>query len=118
MHHHHDSHTDHCIKACNECRDVCQDTLFHHCLPAGGKHAEAEHVKLMLDCIQACQTAADFMRRGSSVHASECAACADVCEACAESCERIGGEDMKRCAEACRACAKSCREMGKMKKAA
>lgn len=107
-----------CIRECWECRDVCQDTLYNHCLPMGGKHAEAEHVTLMTDCIQACQTAADFMRRGSTVHASECAACADVCEACAESCERIGGEEMKRCAEACRACAASCRKMGNMRKAA
>ena len=107
-----------CITLCWECRDTCQDTLYNHCLTVGGKHSEAEHVKLMADCIQACQTAADFMTRNSSLHASECSACADVCEACAESCERIGGEEMKRCAEACRACAKSCREMGKMKKAA
>lgn len=79
---------------------------------------EAEHVKLMADCIQACQTAADFMVRNSQLHAATCAACADVCEACARSCEKIGGEEMKRCAELCRKCAKSCREMGKMKEAA
>jgi hypothetical protein len=107
-----------CIQLCWECRTECQETLFNHCLQEGGKHAEAEHVKLMMDCIQACQTAADFMTRGSSLHASECAACADVCEACAESCERIGGEHMKACAEICRRCAASCREMGNMRKAA
>ena len=118
MHHQPDPQMEECIRQCWECRDVCQDTLYNHCLEMGGKHAETQHVKLMADCIQACQTAADFMRRGSQLHASECAACADVCEACAQSCERIGGEEMKRCAEACRAWAKSCREMGKMKKAA
>lgn len=116
--HHHQEHVQSCITLCWECRDECQDTLFNHCLPQGGKHAEPEHVKLMMDCIQACQTAADFMTRQSPLHASTCAACADVCEACAQSCERIGGDMMQRCADLCRRCAQSCREMGNMKKAA
>ncbi len=104
-----------CIKLCGDCHTVCLETLYTHCLLMGGKHTEAEHVKLMADCIQACQTASDFMIRDSKFSASECAACADVCEACADSCERIGDEKMKHCAEICRKCAQSCREMGKMK---
>lgn len=107
-----------CIKTCWECRTECQTTLFNHCLEVGCKHVEKEHVKLMADCIQACQTAADFMVRNSLFHATECEACAIICEACAESCEKIGGAEMKKCAEVCRACAKHCREMSQMKKAA
>lgn len=107
-----------CIESCRECLQECQETLYGHCLEMGGEHVEKEHVKLMTDCIQFCQMSADFMSRGSSLHAAVCAACAEVCEACAESCERIGGERMLRCAEICRQCARSCREMGKMKKAA
>jgi hypothetical protein len=84
----------------------------------GGEHVEKEHMILMMDCIEACETAANFMRRGSRFHASECAACAEICEACAESCECVGGEEMERCAETCRRCAQTCREMGKMKQAA
>lgn len=106
------------IIICWECRTECMKTLFHHCLVMGGKHAEPKHVKLMTDCIQICQTSADFMTRGSTLHASICGACADVCEACAASCEAIGGDEMKHCAELCRKCAKSCREMSEMKKAA
>ena len=107
-----------CIAQCRECHNICLDTLYNTCLTMGGKHVEAAHIKLMTDCIQACQTSADFMARGSSLHTLTCATCADVCEACADSCERIGGAEMKRCAEVCRACAKSCRDMSKMKKAA
>ena len=116
--HQHDHRMNDCAQQCRECSDVCQDTLYNHCLEMGGDHAEAQHVKLMTDCIQACQTAADFMRRGSAFHASECAACAEICEACAESCERLGGPEMQLCAEACRRCAKSCREMSQTKKVA
>lgn len=107
-----------CIDACWECRNDCQETLFNFCLEKGGKHVAAAHVRLMVDCIAACQIAADFMVRNSQFHVAECATCAEVCDACAKSCEDIGGEEMKRCAEICRRCAKSCRDMGKMKKAA
>lgn len=110
MHHDHGNLKE-CIKNCWEARNECQEMLFNHCIEGGGKHVEAEHIRIMADCIQACQTAADFMTRNSKFYASECAACADVCEACAESCERIGTEEMTRCAEICRQCAQSCRAM-------
>jgi hypothetical protein len=103
-----------CIQICWECRDTCQDVLFNHCLEEQGDHTEAKHVKIMADCIQACQVAADFMRRNSELHESECHACAEVCEACAESCEEFeDDEEMMRCAEICRQCADSCYEMTK-----
>lgn len=103
-----------CIALCWECRNECQHTLFDHCLEMGGKHAEAAHVRLMTDCIEMCQTAADFMVRHSELHARTCAACADVCEACARSCEAVGGDRMQACAEICRRCAESCRDMSRM----
>lgn len=109
-----------CIALCWQCRALCQETLFSHCLEMGGEHVAPNHVKLMADCIQACQVAADFMTRDSALHVSTCAACADICEACAKSCDAIDSKEMKQCAEFCRQCAKSCRDMSKdgMKKAA
>lgn len=111
---HSDPNIQSCIQMCWECRTECQETLFEHCLSMGGKHVEKDHVTIMTDCIQACQTAADFMTRGSKLHMVSCRACAEVCNACAESCERIGGDHMMRCAEACRRCAQSCHEMSRM----
>ncbi len=102
-----------CIQLCWECRHTCQETLFNHCLSMGGAHVEQPHVRIMADCIQACQTCADFMTRGSAMHAYECAACAAICEACARSCEKIGGKEMKACADACRRCAEACRDMSR-----
>jgi hypothetical protein len=107
-----------CMRSCIECSNICQETLFEHCLEMGGEHVEKAHVKLMEDCIRACQTAADFMARNSQFHAYQCETCAKICEACASSCEEIGGEQMKKCADICRNCADTCSEMGKMKKAA
>ena len=116
--HKNNQHLFDCITLAWQCRAECQEILFHHCLPTGGKHAEPEHVRIMIDCIEICQTAADFMTRSSSQHAATCAACAEVCDACALSCEKIGGEEMKRCAALCRRCARCCREMGKGRRAA
>lgn len=100
-----------CIDACWQARTDCERTLFTHCLNMGGAHTEPEHVKLMADCIDFCQTAADFMLRKSRMHVSICLACADVCGACADSCEKIGGAEMLVCAVSCRKCAELCREM-------
>ena len=100
-----------CIDHCSECHDICVQTV-NHCLTEGGKHAEAEHIRLLLDCTEICQTCADFMLRGSPYHVATCATCADICEACAESCARFSDDTMmQRCAETCRRCAASCREM-------
>lgn len=113
-----DSHLQACIMLCGECSDTLEYTLFTHCLPHGGAHAQPEHVKAMLDCIQICRTASDFMLRGSASHASVCMAAADACEVCASSCEGLVDAHMMKCAELCRRCADHCRTMKKSKKAA
>jgi hypothetical protein len=103
-----------CITLCWACRSECQSTFFNFCLRQGGRHVEEDHAKLMADCIEICQTAADFMTRESALSASVCGACADVCDACAQSCEEIGGKEMQHCAQTCRRCAQSCRSMSRM----
>jgi len=84
-----------------------------HCLQMGGRHAEAGHIRKLMDCAEICNSAASFMLRGSDEHAKTCAVCAEICIHCAESCERIAGDDatMKKCAEMCRRCATSCERM-------
>jgi hypothetical protein len=100
-----------CIDRCDECRHECL-SMLDHCLEKGGPHAEPEHIRLLVDCAEICQTSANFMSRGSDHHSETCDVCAEVCEACAESCEAISDDaELARCAEACRTCAQSCREM-------
>lgn len=93
------------------CRDLCQTTLFGHCLEEGGEHTNPRHVKTMADCIAMCQIAADSLRRDSPLHPQICKACAVVCDECAKSCESIGGLEMQNCAKVCKDCAQNCREM-------
>lgn len=104
--------TDDCISACQRCHQICLQMAMSHCLNEGGKHVEPEHFRLMTNCAEICQTAANFMLSQSPLHAVVCAACADVCTACADSCEQVG--DMDDCVRACRECAQRCEAMGSM----
>jgi hypothetical protein len=103
-----------CIQNCSNCHSVCLQTVTY-CLSMGGMHAEASHIRLMLDCVEICQTSANFMLRGSDLHTRTCAVCAEVCERCAQDCDRFGDDaQMKLCADTCRQCAESCRRMASM----
>jgi hypothetical protein len=101
-----------CVRNCQQCHAICTETVAH-CLKLGGKHAAAEHIRLLLDCAQICATSADFMLRASAEHGRTCEVCAEICAKCAESCERVGAGDqtVRDCAERCLACAKSCEQM-------
>lgn len=104
----------HCIDECLACHRVCLETVTH-CLQMGGRHAEAAHIRLLLDCAEICQTSANFMLRGSDLHGRTCGVCAEVCTRCAEDCERFGDDaQMLACAETCRRCAALCHEMARM----
>lgn len=103
-------HLEECIEKCWSCRNTCQKTLFNHCLYEGGVHVAPEHVKLMVDCIQICQMAADFMVRNSPNHKELCRVCADICQKCGESCAKIVDENMEKCSEVCFECARICKE--------
>jgi hypothetical protein len=83
----------------------------------GGKHADAGHLRLLLDCVNICATSADFMLRASPLHVRTCELCAEICKKCADSCERLAKEDqaMRHCADVCRRCTQSCEEMAAVK---
>ena len=103
-----------CIQECQNCHNVCVETV-QHCLQMGGHHAEPGHIRTLLDCAEICATSANFMLRSSPLHTRTCAVCAEVCEQCAASCEKMGDDEMmQRCADTCRRCAESCRQMAAM----
>ena len=101
-----------CIQECLNCYAICRETV-QHCLTMGGRHAEQQHIALMLTCARTCETSASAMLLGSQQHAETCRACAAVCRACAEDCRRMAGDDetIRRCADACERCAESCERM-------
>lgn len=100
-----------CIDNCTRCAQVCVETV-DYCLGNGGDHAAQEHIRLLLDCANICQTSAGFLTRHSDHHTSTCKVCAEVCRACADSCAQFANDaQMKKCADACRTCAESCAKM-------
>ena len=82
---------------------------MNHCLPKGGSHVEPVHFRLMMNCAEMCQTAANFMLSGSELHTLTCRVCAEICRRCAENCEKVG--EMDGCVKACERCADSCWRM-------
>jgi hypothetical protein len=103
-----------CIENCEDCHNICLETL-QHCLQEGGEHADQSHIRLLMDCAQICTTSADFMLRSSPLHGRTCGVCAQVCEQCAESCAKFTGDQiMQECADTCQSCSDSCRKMSSM----
>ena len=91
-----------CIRNCIDCTRACRETLAY-CLSKGGKHVAESHIRLLMDCAEACDMSASMMLRGSEFHARHCALCAEICKACEESCEEFAGDaTMKACEDACR----------------
>lgn len=103
------SETRNCIDNCLKCHSICMETV-NHCLQKGDEHSDVNHINLLLDCAQICQTSADFMLRSSDLHAQTCDVCATACKNCAEDCEKIGNNDdlMQECAKVC---SESCHKM-------
>lgn len=110
--HHFDDEMQKCIQLCQDCHALCTQTVAH-CLKLGGRHAALDHIRLLLDCAEICETTAHYLIRGSSLHERMCGLCADVCRQCAENCVQIAEDDqmVKECAELCRRCAGSCERM-------
>lgn len=103
-----------CIAACSACHDTCVE-MIDHCLSKGGQHAQAAHIKTLLDCSDLCHASEDFMLRASALHTQVCGVCAEACAACAASCEAINDDAMMQaCINSCRRCEQSCRQMATM----
>lgn len=112
--HHSDDEMQKCVQLCQDCHALCIQTV-EHCLNLGGRHAAPNHIRVLQDCAEMCETTAHFLLRRSSLHERMCGLCAGVCRQCAENCMQVAGDDqmLKQCAEMCRRCAGSCERMAK-----
>jgi hypothetical protein len=103
-----------CAQACADCHQYCIETIVF-CRQRGGAHAEACHLRMLLDCAELCQTTTDFTLRGSDLCPMLWAICAEAADRCALSCDRFGDDrQMRACAAASRRCAITCREMARV----
>ena len=106
---------DQCIENCLNCHRACLEAIAG-ILNEKSTHDHRHLLASLQDCVDICQTSANFMIRGSHMHMETCGACAPICEHCAKECGEINGHEfLKKCAEACAKCAESCGQMAKMK---
>lgn len=97
-----------CVTDCASCARTCEDTLAY-CREKGGKHASAEHIKILEDCAAMCKLSSDFSKRGSVFAPKVRAICAEICKKCAESCAAFKDDKkMQDCASACNECSTTC----------
>jgi hypothetical protein len=95
-----------CIQNCRDTQRTCMLTLTH--LLAKGVAGREAHARALMDSAEICQTAANFMLRGSESVPYACAVCAQVCETCAAACRVCDDDQLKLSAEICQRCADSC----------
>ena len=112
--HHHDKLHGDCLKACEACTAVCNET-FHHCfeMVKDGHTGHHKIATVTIDCQEFCGLTAELMARESPLISVACLACTEACKTCAAVCIRHDDPQMKECAEACRKCEAACREMAK-----
>lgn len=98
-----------CIQNCIDTNRTCLETIAY-CLQRGGAHSNESHIRLLHDCVEICQTSADFMIRSSTFYPQICGSCEAICKATADACEQVvhGDKMMQECADICRRCAESC----------
>lgn len=101
-----------CIQACNDTHEAALRT-FAWATVEGFQEMTPEFVRLLSDCAEITQTAANFMLRGSQLHYETCKACEEVCEAVFEACEQSGLDEIADFKAQVKACADKCREMAK-----
>lgn len=107
----HSSETQVCINQCLASHRMCEETITY-CLEKGGDFVTPEHLHLLMDCAEICQTAANFMLRESPLEAALCSVTAEVSRRCAEDCAGFTDDkQMQACTEVCRRCAEACDRM-------
>ena len=112
--HHHDKYHGECLKACEACATICNETFHHSFGKVKDGHAEHHRTAIVtIDCQEFCKLSAELMSRESPLISIACLACADACSLCEVECSRHDDPQMKECAEACKKCERACRAMAK-----
>lgn len=98
-----------CADACTACADAClaEDMVddLRRC------------IRLNLDCVDACRTAASVLLRQTDpdpeVVGAVVRACEQACRSCGDECEQHADmhEHCRVCAEACRRCEEACQQV-------
>lgn len=100
----------HCIDECTRTHQVCL-TAAGHALRHGGGENTNHVIRVLSDCVEMAQTAANFMLRGSPNHKTTCGVCGQICREVARDCGVFDDDVMQEVVEVATRCAEACEEM-------
>lgn len=96
-----------CIDECTRTHQVCL-TAAGHALRHGGDENTNHVIRVLSDCVEIAQTAANFMLRGSPNHRKLCGTCAGICREVAKECGAFDDDVMKQVVRTATSCAEAC----------
>ena len=99
-----------CIDSCTRMHQVAL-TAAGHALRHGNGENSNHVIRVLSDCVEMCQTAANFMLRGSPNHTRVCAVNAEICREVAKTCGEFEDEAMRTVTKAAEECAEACESM-------
>ena len=99
-----------CIDDCTAMHQVAL-TASGHALRHGGGENTNHIIRVLSDCVEMSQTAANFMLRGSPNHRKTCRVNAEICREVADECAKFDDEVMKQVGDTAARCAESCEAM-------
>lgn len=99
-----------CIDDCTRCHQVCLTTAGHALRHGAGENTN-HMIRVLSDCVEICQTSANFMLRGSPNHKHTCGLCARICRECETACREFDDPVLQKCADVAGQCAESCGAM-------
>jgi hypothetical protein len=99
------------IQDCMDCYAACMNT-FYYVLHKNSSKRKNLQLHILLDCAEACLTAARFLLRKSRYYVDYTRLCMILCQECYEVCSMfVDDQQMTKCARMCSQCAKSCRRI-------
>ncbi|MDW5563678.1 MAG: hypothetical protein SA339_10670 [Methanomassiliicoccus sp.] len=99
------SYVEKTIVACRDCRDICEETVFH-AIRNGGETAQMDVLGVLMDCAGSCNLSEKMMLRGSPYLRQFASTVVKICRACASMCDTIPGDEyFSTCARSARRCA-------------
>ncbi len=97
------------VDECQSCARICIDTM-NYCLRMGGEYADSSFIRLLRDCAEMCEVAADQCWKAPLVQMRNFELCAELCERSAWFSGQFYYDPiLLRCAANCRQCASYCR---------
>ncbi|MBI0584070.1 MAG: hypothetical protein ISF22_07565 [Methanomassiliicoccus sp.] len=105
------SYVERTIESCRDCREICEETIFH-AIRVGGETAQMDVLGVLMDCGGICKLSEKMMLRGSPYFRRMAPTVVDICEACATMCDTIAGDDyFSTCANSARRCADNLKQL-------